>query len=1099
MAAVVSTDSTLRPPLRVGEWLVDPDRLLIRSGENELCLEPRVMELLIYLAERPREVISAEQLLVDIWHGTFYGDGPVQRAMAVLRRNLGDNMQSPRYIKTIRKRGYRLIAEVVFPQKHGVLSGRADASWSGGSPFVGLQPFDSAHSDIFFGRARHSAALLVAMRRQLQEGQRLVLLLGPSGCGKTSLLQAGVLPLLTREGGFDGLRALAVARIDFADARQGDAVSALAAGLCQWQLDQRPIFLDRDYVDRQLRNAPQNLIDGIESAFARRTAKTDQTQPCLILLLDHTEATLSGDAPDCAALNRALKALCASPRVLVVMLCRSDFYPALLLQLPGVAELKTPDGHFDLLPPSAGELAEIIRRPAQAAGLQFEKHAQSLLGLDDVLRDAAVAHPEALPMLQYTLQALYDARGDGFVLSFAAYDALGGLGGALALRAERLFQELPADVQAAWVPVFERLVVSHESNQALTARRLPWTDLRSHAEQELVHRLVDARLFTSSLSQDTAHFSVTHETLLRAWPRVQDWARDNQRHLQAQQRVKQATRRWLGAERRSDLLLNHGLPLVEARDLMQHAPRLLDSDDQELVEASEASDRRRRRRRVFALVGTLLLAAASALSAVLAVRANQDAERRRSQAESLVDYLLTDLADELRPVGRLALMDHIAQRALEYLTRLPDRDADENTRVQRVRALRTLGEVFVERGNQNAAKLAFDQAQGLLDDAPIGVNATSVLLLERGTLAYWQGMLAFRQSALDKAEMHFERYRAVAHELTEREPNNSDWQLELSYALNNLGSLAQQRQQTEQALALFQQSVALKDRVLAARPTDSALAVEQADSLSWIGSALDRQGRLHEAAKYYERQLQVLRGIGEREPAADGWRHRLALAELIMGDLQLALGNLAVARLHDESAANALELLVAADASNTTWQSNLSYAQAQIAYLLLLNKQPKQAIEHLIQAEHRLRPLLREIEIPTQWRKLSVQIALRSAQAAMASAAMPAAKTHLDAALSGLQPLIEDNANDVDVLNLQARMLLIQGDFLSQQGQKSQAQTAWSAARSVLAPVAPDSHDRHVLQPWLLANLRLGLDEGVTLYRERLRQSGYKLGEQAPP
>ncbi len=1099
MAAMVSTDSTLRPPLRVGEWLVDPGRLLIRSGENELSLEPRVMELLIYLAERPREVISAEQLLVDIWHGTFYGDGPVQRAMAVLRRNLGDNMQSPRYIETIRKRGYRLIAEVVLPQKHGVLSGRADASWSGGSPFVGLQPFDSAHSDIFFGRARHSAALLVAMRRQLQEGQRLVLLLGPSGCGKTSLLQAGVLPLLTREGGFDGLRALAVARIDFADARQGDAVSALAAGLCQWQLDQRPIFLDRDYVDRQLRNAPQNLIDGIESAFARRTAKTDQTQLCLILLLDHTEAALSGDAPDCAALNRALKALCASPRVLVVMLCRSDFYPALLLQLPGVAELKTPDGHFDLLPPSAGELAEIIRRPAQAAGLQFEKHAQSLLGLDDVLRDAAVAHPEALPMLQYTLQALYDARGDGFVLSFAAYDALGGLGGALALRAERLFQELPANVQAAWVPVFERLVVSHESNQALTARRLPWADLRSHAEQELVHRLVDARLFTSSLSQDTAHFSVTHETLLRAWPRVQDWARDNQRHLQAQQRVKQATRRWLGAERRSDLLLNHGLPLVEARDLMQHAPRLLDSDDQELVKASEASDRRRRHRRVFALVGTLLLAAASALSAVLAVRANQDAERRRSQAESLVDYLLTDLADELRPVGRLALMDHIAQRALEYLTRLPDRDADENTRVQRVRALRTLGEVFVERGNQNAAKLAFDQAQGLLDDAPVGVNATSVLLLERGTLAYWQGMLAFRQSALDKAEMHFERYRAVARELTEREPNNSDWQLELSYALNNLGSLAQQRQQTEQALTLFQQSVALKDRVLAARPNDSALAVEQADSLSWIGSALDRQGRLHEAAKHYERQLQVLRGIGEREPAADGWRHRLALAELIMGDLQIALGNLDAARQHNESAANALELLVAADASNTTWQRNLSYAQAQLAYVLLIQKQSALALEFLAQAQKRLQPLLLDANAPTEWRRLAIYIALRRAQASFANAADTAGSGYIGEALSAAENLLASNADDSDAHTLLARALIVRGDFLNTGKQRQRALADWQHASAVLGEASMQSQNWRVLQPLLAINLRLGLIDEAAIVRDRLRQSGYQLSEDAPP
>lgn len=1093
---MIASESTQRPPLRVGDWLVAPDRLLISRGEQELSLEPRVMELLVYLAERPREVISAEQLLIDIWHGPFYGDGPVQRAVAILRRCLGDNAQTPRYLETIRKRGYRLIADVVLPENYAAFLGQAGTTWPGGSPFMGLRAFDAAHSSVFFGRSRSSAALLDAMRRQRAEAKRLVLMLGPSGCGKTSLLRAGVLPLICREDGFDGLQAASVAWVDLADSHQGDALSLLAGGLCTWSLGERSVFADRADVDALLRASPMQVHAGIDSAFARWPTRSEYGEPFLLLIIDHAEAALS--ASDCATLNAALIALCAHPRVMLVLLCRSDFYPTLLAQLPAVADLKAPEGHFDLLPPTPGELAEIIRRPAQAAGLSFDKDAETLLGLDDVLRDAAVAHPEALPMLQYTLQALYEARGDGHLLSFAAYRQLGGLGGALALRAEQVFQELPGDVQAAWVPVFEQLVVSHETNQALTARRLPWSSLRSRVERELVHRLVDARLFTSSLDADTAHFSVTHETLLRAWPRVQDWARDNQRQLQIQLRVQQATRRWLHAQRRADLLLSPGLPLAEAGELRKHAPRLLDSDDHALVHASELADRRRRRIRLLTFSGALLLAALSIVSALLAVRSHQDAERRRSQAESLVDYLLTDLADELRPVGRLALMDHIAQRALDYLSKLPDRDVDVNTRLQRVRALRTLGEVFVERGNNRDATLAFGQASSVLDDAISGVNIPSALLAERGTVSYWQGMLEFRQNALAAAEVHFQRYRAVATELTQREPANPDWQLELSYALNNLGSLAHQRRQTEQALQLFQQSAALKDKVLQAQPDNSALAVEQADSLSWIGSALERQGQLREAAGYYDRQLDVLRDIGKRAPSADGWRHRLALAERIAGNLQIALGQLASAADLYIDAEQVMMQLVGADPSNKTWQVDLCNTQMQRAYLQLLLAQPAEARSLLDAARARLEPLLKDADAPLQWQQLLTMIDLRSAQTEMAGGNVSAARSLLDPSLQRARADLDAAPEDQNTRVIVVRLLVISGDLKAAERDAAAALVDWRNASGLLSQLVAESFDRSVLGAWIAVNSRLGEESRLAPYRERLAKGGYRLPERSP-
>lgn len=106
------------PRFRLGPLLVEPERLTLIDDGRTITLEPRMMEVLIALAERAGEVISAEQLLIEVWHGSFYGDNPVHKTIAQLRRKLGDDSRQPRFIETIRKRGYRLLPKVVFPDDY---------------------------------------------------------------------------------------------------------------------------------------------------------------------------------------------------------------------------------------------------------------------------------------------------------------------------------------------------------------------------------------------------------------------------------------------------------------------------------------------------------------------------------------------------------------------------------------------------------------------------------------------------------------------------------------------------------------------------------------------------------------------------------------------------------------------------------------------------------------------------------------------------------------------------------------------------------------------------------------------------------------------
>lgn len=96
----------------LGDWLVEPELNRLSRGSEVVQLEPRAMDLLVFLARRPGEVLSREILIDGVWQTRFVGEAVLRNTVAALRRALGDRADSPSYIETISKRGYRLIAEV---------------------------------------------------------------------------------------------------------------------------------------------------------------------------------------------------------------------------------------------------------------------------------------------------------------------------------------------------------------------------------------------------------------------------------------------------------------------------------------------------------------------------------------------------------------------------------------------------------------------------------------------------------------------------------------------------------------------------------------------------------------------------------------------------------------------------------------------------------------------------------------------------------------------------------------------------------------------------------------------------------------------------
>jgi len=117
-------DNTVKCDFRIGGWDVYPQQNLLKSPEQTKTLEPKVMDVLVFLAERQGEVVSRQQILDAVWREVVVGDEVVSRAVSLLRTELGDDQKNPRYLKTISKRGYSLIADVILTSSNESITRR---------------------------------------------------------------------------------------------------------------------------------------------------------------------------------------------------------------------------------------------------------------------------------------------------------------------------------------------------------------------------------------------------------------------------------------------------------------------------------------------------------------------------------------------------------------------------------------------------------------------------------------------------------------------------------------------------------------------------------------------------------------------------------------------------------------------------------------------------------------------------------------------------------------------------------------------------------------------------------------------------------------
>ena len=1064
---------------RFGDWRVDPETNSVSKDVLSRQLEPRAMDVLVFLCQHPNVVVSAEELLLACWGSTLHGDNPVHKILTQVRRALDDSSVEPRYIETIRKRGYRTIAEVEHDQAtHG--------SWLDDSPFRGLEPFQQRHASIFFGRKFATEMLLQTALRQLRAGCAMVLLLGPSGSGKTSLVHAGLLPQLSADPS-PGVAVTCHLHFDCADLAQADLFEALGSVLLDSEAGSARVFDDESAA-----SLGRRLAHDMESVLVQ--LRKHGSDLALCLFIDRLEAIFRfphlTDATR-ASFIAALDQLAHSRRIMLVLACRNDFYPH-LMAFPALKALKLRGGHFDLTPPGAAEIAQIIRQPVRAAALHFETDDASGVGLDDVLCDAASDSPDTLPLLQYCLHELYRRRSPEGALTFAVFRDLGGIDGAIGARAEQVVAALGKAEIDALPQVLSHLVSLAEDELAVTSRRAAWSLVPPGPGRELVKALVDARLFVSGLAGGVPTFGIAHEAILRRWPRVVAWI-DNHRHaLQVRARVRLQAARWQANGKARDLLLPPGIQVRQASGLLDMAEFALSPQERDFILVSQRKVKLGERLRLavsIVVVGLAVLASALGLAARAA---QQLAEQHRTEAEGLMAYMLGDFVDKLRPLGRLDLLDSVSARALGYLSAAGKGDATAVALTQRSKALNVIAEVKIARADPGAARVALLAARDILHQQLRAAPDDKDALASLGANAFWLGQIHFDQDDWENAERYMAEYQRISDRVASLAPNDVDAWIEQSYAHNSLGSLAFKRGAIERASAEFATSVALKTRALAQRPGDSALLADLADSLSWLASAEAELGKLDAAMRLYARELALVLPLHEASPKDALWSHRYAFALWHQAELQLVLGHADAASQAMAQASRLLQQIVRQDPSNRSWQmdaSNLELkmleieaADANPALILAKLKTLERALSGLIQLEPKKPNLLRLV---ASTKACQARVHLQHGR-------IGEARASLQPALASLEALRSDARQDGKIRDTLTAGLLLQADIERAAGDAGAAQQACRRAQAMLAPGAAGSRDFHVLAPWVRAHYCTNQAATVFEQQKKLEKMAYR-------
>ena len=597
----------------------------------------------------------------------------------------------------------------------------------------------------------------------------------------------------------------------------------------------------------------------------------------------------------------------------------------------------------------AAQPPTVVRGPAAAAGLDYEKDPATGETLDErLLKDAE--RPDLLPLLQFTLNQLFEAAKQSEhskLLSFAAYRALGGLQGAVDKEAETALQALGEPERAQLPRLLRELAAPARAGEVAVSRVV--FDIRSvplavaaydDTSATLVRALVDARVLLSGGEGKAATVRLAHARVLDSWQRAKTIVEENADFYRIRADVEEQRRKWETAGRSRDLLIGRGRPLAEAESIVRRFPEEIPTPTRDFIKRSGRRARLAQTLTAAAAVLFAVVAGAAIYAERQAVSAQHEAEAQRQRAEETLaaatktaNSLVFDLAQRLRNVMGIPanLIKDILDRARTLQEQLiKSGQVTPALKRSEAAALDETATSLLAIGDTAGALAAAEQARQIMADL-IASNPGNAGWQRDLSVSYENvGDVQVAQGDLAGALKSYRDSLAIIGRLAQSDPGNAGWQRDLSVAYENVGDVQVAQGDLAGALKSYRDGLAIRERLAQSDPGNAGWQRDLSVSYNKVGDVQVAQGDLAGALKSYRDSLGIIGRLAQSDSGNAGWQRDRSVSYENVGDVQVAQGDLAGALKSYRDSLAIKDRLAQSDPGNAGWQRDLSVSYERV-------------------------------------------------------------------------------------------------------------------------------------------------------------------------
>lgn len=452
-----------------------------------------------------------------------------------------------------------------------------------GNPYVGLTSYEYEQNAIFFGRRQlvyDTASALVDF--QHPEIKKSLVVLGESGSGKSSFIKAGLLPFFCGNSTDDCKSYRIITPSTYGDRIRQGIVDILS--------DHYPFLQGHPFLEEICSSNPK------DKNFKHLTYSIDKhPENALLLYIDQFEELVTDtriSEEERLNIFALLKGLVSTDRIHLILSVRNDFY-YIFARYEDLDWVKKNSITVDMPVMGSSEILEIVEEPAKKACLKWEVSDKGE-GLNHTIVNEALTIRD-LPLIEFALSELYNKRNEQDELTFAAYQEIGGLEGAIAQYAENFYKGLTDEERNALEDILAHVITkSVASNHTFVRKTALRKDIdTTELRRATLDKLINAHLFVSGKdSMGNPTVTLTHEVLLRSWKAVSEWIRKEEDFLTRNTYYEESAQYWNQHGQAQADLFKEGSKLFEAEYHHYKYSQRISLDVKQFLDASFRADRR---------------------------------------------------------------------------------------------------------------------------------------------------------------------------------------------------------------------------------------------------------------------------------------------------------------------------------------------------------------------------------------------------------------------------------------------------------------------------------------------------------------------------